>query len=279
MINGENFLNDRPNSLKKTASIISKLPLNHKRKILLKLKNINDDVLRLYPLLEIYCHEPRTRLKWATLKRGVMNDSRFTGILGTEKLGLSAAQRTFMAISELLDRKEESEQQWNNTKFIAGAFVGKEINKVHDRDKSRISKEKNDLQELKYKVLNAYLNRETYDSESEEEGGIVTLPDGRQATVVSRKQALSAQDLASELSAALSQEKDNHDLVIDSYLEKAEIEGKRLEQENLRSLYAANAQKMVGVEGSVPLAQVGDENLIQRLNRLRINDPQRSGNE
>lgn len=279
MVNGENFLIDRTSSLKKLATVISKLPLNHKKKILLRLRDLNDKVLRLYPLVEVYCHEPRTRLKWATLKRGLLNDARLTGIPGTDGLGLNAAQKTYMALSELLDRKEDAESQWNNTKFIAGAFVGKEINKVHDRDKSRLSKERNDLQELKYKVLNAYLNRSIYNPENEEEGGVVTLPDGRQATVVSRKQSVSAQELAAELSAALSQEKDEHDLIVDAYIKKSQQENEELERERLKGLYAAHKSSLSSVEGSVPLSQIGDENLIQRLNRLRINDPLKSGTE
>lgn len=279
MLNGENFLVDRLASLKKLAGVISKLPLNHKKKILTKLRDLNDKVLRLYPLVEVYCHEPRTRLRWATLKRGVLNDPRFTGIPGSDIMGLNAAQKTFMALSELLDRKEDSEASWNNTKFIAGAFVGKEINKVHDRDKSRLSKERNDIQELKYKVLNAYLNRSIYNPDDEDEGGVVTLPDGRQATVVSRKQALSAQELAAELSSALSQEKDEHDLIVDAYIKKSQQDNEELERERLRSLYAAHKSSTAQVEGSVPLSQIGDENLIQRLNRLRINDPKRSGTE
>jgi hypothetical protein len=185
-----------------------------------------------------------------------------------------------MALSEILDRREQAENEWNNAKFIAGAFVGREINKVHDKDRSRIAKEKSDVQELKFKVLNAYLNRDDPYVGDEEEGGVVSLPDGRQATVVSRKQATTAQELAQELSAALSHEKDEHDLIVDQYLAKSAEEAHQLEQERLRSLYAS--QKVLQsntLEGSLPLSQTGDDNLIQRLNKIRINDPQNSGNE
>jgi hypothetical protein len=280
MLNGENMLVDRPSCLSKIANIVAKIPQSQKLKIIKKLSELNDKVIRLYPLVEVYCHEPRTRIKWSTHKRQLLNTPALTGIPGTEKLGLNTAQRTYMALSEILDRREQAENEWNNAKFIAGAFVGREINKVHDKDRSRIAKEKSDVQELKFKVLNAYLNRDDPYVGDEEEGGVVSLPDGRQATVVSRKQATTAQELAQELSAALSHEKDEHDLIVDQYLAKSAEEAHQLEQERLRSLYAS--QKVLQsntLEGSLPLSQTGDDNLIQRLNKIRINDPQNSGNE
>lgn len=281
MLNGENMLVDRPACLSKMANVVAKIPHGQKLKIIKKLSELNDKVIRLYPLVEVYCHELRTRIKWSTHKRQLLNMPALTGIPGTEKLGLNTAQRTYMALSEIFDRREQAENEWNNAKFIAGAFVGREINKVHDKDRSRVTKEKSDIQELKFKVLNAYLNRDDpYVDDEDEGGGVVSLPDGRQAKVVSRRQATTAQELALELSAALSHEKDEHDLIVDQYISKSAEESRLDEQERLRSLYAS--QKMLKsntFEGSLPLNQTGDENLIQRLNKVRINDPQNFGNE
>jgi hypothetical protein len=125
---------------------------------------------------------------------------------------MNMCQQTWTALCQMIDHREDMEREWANAKFIGGCFAGKGVRQIEERDRGRLEQERVDREELKIKVLYRYLNR-TEDGKDPEE--FIKLPDGRTASVAKRFKAESAEELASELSAALSGEKDYHDLVIE----------------------------------------------------------------
>jgi len=211
-VNGQNALFDRPRHIGRLVKTVSKIPAPVQEKILSSLSSLNERASNLYPLVEIYVYENRSRFKWLHTKGSPIHSGLHTGIPGTDELGMNLCQQTWTSLSRMIENREEMERDWSNAKFIGGCFAGKGVKAIEERDRGRLETERVEREELKLKVLFRYLNRGTDNKEPEE---TITLPDGRKASVAKKFKAESAEELAEELSAALSGEKDYHDLVIE----------------------------------------------------------------
>lgn len=239
IVDGVNALYDRPKHISRLIKIISKIPQPEQEKIIENLGALNQKAQRLYPLAEIYVHENRSRYNWLHSQSGPVHSPIATGVPGTEELGMNHCQQTWTAVNRLLDKKEEAERDWSNSKFVGSCFNGKGVRSIDEKDRGRREKERTDIEDRKMKVLYAFLNRLGTD-----EGPPMQyqLQDGRMATVVQgnandgKFRAESAEELAEQLSAALSGEKDHHDLVIEAH-EKKLREKARLIDDYKRQIY------------------------------------------
>lgn len=211
-VNGQNVLFDRPKHISKLVRTVSKLQPRVQDKIIEALAALNERAARLYPLVEVYAYENRSRFRWSYVRGVPVHDDVNTGVPGTGVLGMNLCQQTWTALCQMIDRREEMEREWSNAKFIGGCFAGKGVRSIDERDRGRLEKERVDREDLKMKVLYRYLNRTAGGKDPEE---VISLPDGRKASVAKKFKAESAEELANELSAALSGEKDYHDLVIE----------------------------------------------------------------
>jgi hypothetical protein len=207
---GENVLFDRPNHIRRLINIIKKIPTSFQNEIILNLSYINKKAVRLYPLVEVYVHENKSRLKWLQLKNLPIHSPQSTGISGTEHLGMNLCQSTWVALNRLIDIKDESERDWNNAKFVGSCFA-KGVRSIDQQDKQQKDIERQKLEDLKIEVLYKYLNRIDDDKSMPKQ---VSLPDGRTAEVVEEKRAQTVDELAEQLQNALNEEKDHHDIVI-----------------------------------------------------------------
>jgi hypothetical protein len=212
-IDGENTLHNRDDHIRKLVIAISKIPAGIQEEMVNSLGALNSRANRLYPLTEVYVHENRSRFKWLHTQSTVISSPTVTGIRGTDELGLNYCQQMWVALNRLLDNREQLEADWTHAKFIGGCFAGKGIRTIEEKDKARREKEKLDLHDLKTKVLFRYLNRNAGPEDVAPKQ--VTLPDGRMATVEKMFRAESVEELANQLSSALSNEKDYHDKVIE----------------------------------------------------------------
>jgi len=216
MVDGNNALYDRPRHINRLIKAISKLPVPVQDEIIKQLAILNEMANRLSPLVEPYAYENRSRFKWFQICNQSVHSRLSTGIAGTEELGMNSCQQTWVALNRIIDRRDGVESDWSHAKFIGSCFAGKGIRSIDEKDKMRREKERVDREELKLKVLHKYLNRKVGKDVGDEEPVPVELPDGRQAKVVARFRANSAEELADQLSAALSGEKDYHDMVIEA---------------------------------------------------------------
>lgn len=239
MANGSNALFDRPNHIEKLFKLILKLPDVVQNKIIENLAVLNERATNLYPLVEVYAYENRSKIKWNHVKNSPIHSPLNTGIPGTEHLGMNTCQQIWTALSHIIERREEAEREWTYAKFIGSCFAGKGIRAIDERDKGRLNKERSDREELKMKVLYRYLNRTTGEKEPEE---LVTLPGGKQAHVTKRFKAESAEELAKEMSAALSGEKDYHDMVIETKQREMQQRSEVIAKERNRIIYSAPKQ-------------------------------------
>lgn len=212
-IDGENVLHDRMNHIRKLMETIGKVPSGIQEEMINNLSSLNSRANRLHPLTEVYAHENRSRFKWLHVQSAPINSSIITGISGTESLGMNYCQQMWVALNRLLDSRDRVEAEWSNAKFIGGCFAGKGMRTIEEKDKARKEKESLELQELKSKVLYRYLNRNAGPEDIAAKQ--ISLPDGRMATVEKMFRAESVEELANQLSSALSDEKDYHDKVIE----------------------------------------------------------------
>lgn len=213
MINGRNMLFERPHYINRVIKTISHMSSVVQDKIIENLAALNERSNRLYPLIEVYAYENRSRFKWMHTKISPVHSSLNTGVPGTDELGMNLCQQTWVALNQIMDRRERIEHDWGHAKFIGSCFAGKSIRSIDERDRARLEKERVDREELKMKVLWGYMNRASGNDTSPD--NLIILPGGRKASVVKKFKAETAEELAEEMSAAASGEKDYHDLVIE----------------------------------------------------------------
>lgn len=228
MVSGENVLYDRTKHIRKLVRTISKIPPKIQESIIERLSYLNEKSSRLYPLVEVYAYESKSRFKWMHVQGSQVHSSPNTGIHGTENLGMNYCQQTWSALSRMIDKRDIYDHEWSNAKFIGSCFAGKGIRAIDEKDKGRAEKERVEREELKMKVLYEYLNRG-----NSPEGpalDVMRLPDGRTAKVESRSRSESVEDLAKELESALNNEKDHHDLVVERHMESMVKTNQELEK-------------------------------------------------
>lgn len=255
MVDGVNALHDRPRNVHRLAKTVGKLPVAVRDKILENLAALNERAVRLYPLVESYAHESRSRFRWLQVGGVPVHSPMATGIPGTDCLGMSTSQALWTALNRMLDRREEMESQWSNAKFIGSCFSGKGVRAIDERDRARSERERVEREERKIEVLHDYLNRSVGKASKDQ---VIDLPDGRKAVVVrsgtqdGRWRADSAEELRDQLSSALNGEKDYHDLVIEAKERELMERARVLDGERTRMFGAPAA----AVEGS-PVAGGG----------------------
>jgi hypothetical protein len=220
MVDGNNALYERPRHINRLIRAIAKFPTKIQDEIIENLGALNERAALLLPLVEAYAYENRSRYRWLQVKGHPIHAPIATGIAGTDELGMNTCQQTWTALNHLIDRQEDFDRDWQNAKFIGSCFAGKGIRAIEEKDRGRREKERTDREDLKMRVLYVYLNRKVGKDVEQEEPVPVQLPDGRFAHVVKRFKAETAQELADQLSASLSGEKDYHDLVVEAKLKQ-----------------------------------------------------------
>jgi len=240
MVNGNNALYDRPKNLIRLIKTISKIPARTQDKILDNLSYLNAKVSYLYPLVEVYAYENRSRFRWYQLGTFPVHDPRATGLAGTDDLGMTMCQQTWTSINILIDRRETAEREWSHAKFIGSCFAGKGVRPIEERDRARLETERVERDEKRIKVLHSYLNRTAGEDDAPQ---YFTLPDGRKAEVKRKFKAESAEELRDELSAALSGEKDYHDLVIEQKQREFLDRHKSIESGRMKLMYGSSESK------------------------------------
>ena len=213
MADGQNVLHDRPRHIARLIKAVGRIPPKVQDRVVENLTSLNRKASRLFPLAESYSYESRSRYRWLQMKGGPVHSSLYTGIPGTDELGMNYCQQVWTAMNNIQDMRDALERDWANAKFVGSCFAGKGIRSIDEKDKSRQEKDRVDREEEKMKVLHAYLNRI---SGAVDPAETVMLPDGRQAEVSERFRADSVEELAEQLSASLSGEKDFHDSVIEA---------------------------------------------------------------
>ena len=268
MANGSNVLFDRPRHINKLFNLIKKLPDSVQNKIIENLTILNERSTHLYPLVEVYAYENRSRIKWAYSKNSPIHSPLNSGIPGTDQIGMNSCQQMWTALSQIIERRDEVEREWQHAKFIGSCFAGKGIRAIDERDRGRLEKERVDREELKMKVLFGYLNR--YNPDEKEPEALITLPDGRKAHVVKKFKAETAEELAREMSAVVSGEKDHHDRVMEAETLRMQSRAAIISKERNKLLYTVPKYEGMPEGGSRVIGGKAEaEALLKRMREAR----------
>jgi hypothetical protein len=277
LLNGENMLIDRHKNLSKLMKLVSKLSPKIQDKIVENISYINKKASRLHPLVEVYAYENRSRYKWLQISHMPIHADECTGIAGTSNIGMNHCQSAWVALNKMIDKREQSDIEWSYAKFIGSCWNSKGVRQADEQDRARKAREQQERDDLKFNLLMKYMKNQDLESNTQE-GKIVTLPDGRQALVSKRFMAESVEELADQLSASLSGEKDYHDLVIEQKrkeyqdkLQAIEIAKQRMWEESMRRPLpvAGSGTRILGgkKEADAYMKKMNEE----RFKRLKIN--------
>jgi hypothetical protein len=136
-IDGQNMLFSRPNSL----DYLNKQFWQWPQTILVHLLEILNSLMQrsVEALEKVKMWVPRldSRLLWRAVMGFPLCDSKLTGILGTEKLGLNEAQIVWVALNRVLDNYEEYWKHLSNAALIASATNPKGMRSLNQSIRSQ----------------------------------------------------------------------------------------------------------------------------------------------
>jgi hypothetical protein len=209
MVDGVNILPERDQWIPEVSAMFQGLDEMARRKVIRYLSEINRRASRAVVLTEAYCMEPRSRLRWSQYRELDLTSPAVTGFSGTQHVGMNWAQLTWRAVNYYEDLHTTAEREWENAKFIAGAFAGsKGLSSVNAQDKQRREKEQNERIARRDEIV-----RTAVFGQSKQEGPIKGVP---------MKVARSVEELADQLEKDLKGEKDWHDQVVEEHERKAQ---------------------------------------------------------
>jgi hypothetical protein len=273
---GRNVLFKRAENIDKLIELISKIPSAYQDKIVDNLNFLNKKAHRLHPLVEAYVHESRSRYKWLYLKKLPIHSLEATGIPGTSELGMNYCQQTWIAMNEALDEKNDAETDWNHAKFIGSCFAGKGMMSVDEQDRARKNRERQEIEENKINVLREYIGASS-GKPVESLQGTITLPDGRRAVVEGRFKAETAEELADQLSSALSGEKDWHDKAVADHFRRVKVEREVMAKQSRQIAAIPNRLLTAGTPtaggGARVLNREDADEYVKRMQALMIHPP------
>ncbi len=206
MIDGQNVLRQRPDSIHSMRDYLKSAPERVRTELLHELLTLQQTQDVELQRLEAYSYEPTSRHIWASMKGHVPNDTRLTGISGTDKLGLNSHQKAWYFLNQAEDERLALESDWSVAKFVASAYNSKGVKKFDDKDKARLKR----LHEERERIRQ----------------GIEASP-----AVLAKRGPRSVEDLHAQLQADLTGKKDLHDMIVSDFeTSLAEMRRKRAER-------------------------------------------------
>jgi len=269
MVDGQNMLKDRDKLQPELVSFFKELPVAAKQKVIRYLSEINRRAYQAVILTEAYTMESVSRLRWAQLHEVDLTSTAVSGIPGTSVLGMNWAQLMWRALNYFEDLKGQYEADWENTKFIAGATVGKGMSKIHSSDRSRKEKDRTEKITRRDRILRHVLLGEAMDGPSNGVGGQVL-------TV-----ANTVPELSEQLKADLRGEKDWHDQVIEAHEQRVR-QGYEDKAAALRAVAERHREEFEGkpLLGGTDLTQgLSSQEVQARLLRHRQLNAQRAASQ
>jgi len=230
LLDDVNVLLDRDRNLPYIIKSLKKLPSNLLSQIAEHLTILNNLSISSGALIEAYCYEEVSRQNWMVFKGQVLNDSKMTGIGGTENIGLNTYQRMWLSLNNLEDVKITREIAWDYAKFIGSCSNPKGVRTIESQDKARRNKENDEREKIR-----------TGGSLSESSVKI---------------QASSIEELMGELEHSLKGEKDWHDIVVEKH------ENKLVSEHNLQKEGYLNIMSNVPMDVSLGISSLEEKKVF-----------------
>lgn len=248
----EEFYEDFFSTIKSFPTVFFKIVFNHLEKLVQKSTECSK-------LVEAYSYENESRFNWECRKSLPLNSTLYTGIEGTEKLGLNQFQNYWTVLNKREDSKDKFETEYSMFKFLASFTDSKTVKKIDAQDKAKKDDENNRREKIKregtdYKPNVEYVNK---------------ADDGTDAIL---------EELERQI---LGKDKDDHDKIIEEYesglrknmlLQMQEL--KRIKEERRKQLenFGEQARPISPEELAERMARFRDRNSKPVTSRFFDND-------
>jgi len=232
MLDGQFVLKNR--NPKELRDLFAILPNQVCKAIFSELEKIRDEAFEAVRFLEGYAYTMTSRYKWRTLSNGLPNQEAFTGVPGSDILGLNVHQENWIHINRTLDDEDDYNRQFSMALLVASATNPKGSKTIRARHDS-VMKDAEDRRERLATTGGV------------EEAKREWKPDGWAAPVDTRE------ELLAELDRQMHGVKDKHDIFMENYLKRMRdgAESKaRQAREKMEEARKAYGDKLPDFDGS-----------------------------
>jgi hypothetical protein len=202
---------------------------------------------------EPYVYTDRSRSKWHCYKNHLLNDPRITGWKGTENLGLSSTQESWVTFNVVEDLRMTYETHNDAARFIATAVNPKGMKPINEEEVSRRKRE---------------LDRREGLVKGGEQGEVSLDALGKQ-----KHETMSGEQMAAEVNRMIAGDKDTHDDMIAQYERKMKeiyLEEKKKRESLVLDKMERNTKSMFPVTSVSRILDDGE------LEELRIQREERA---
>lgn len=251
MIDGKNMLLDREKNISELSDFFLKLPDKIGGKIIEELLSLKTLFVEVYPYIEGFSYTRQSRRDWEILT-GLPCNVEFTGVPGTDKLGLNVCQENWIQTNKVLDSEDKYNHDFSMALLIASASNPKGCKSIRSRHDADIDKVKKKREKI---VLEGYSRKKRE-----------WKPDGWAAPVDT------AEQLVAELMRQMEGKKDKHDLFIEDHINKVQQEmadRKREEEQKLEEYRKNHTGPAITGEQRILSAEEA-EKLMKNFNNLSI---------
>jgi len=212
-----------------TFELVSDIPASIIKRLYYEIQGLLARYSKCFTLVEGFSYEPSSRTLWFSNGRSIPKN-----VFGME----NGVQQLWQVYNLYDDFRDEHDENWNNTKFLASAFSPKGVKKIYDKDKSAKREEKARRERKIQECIAKYQGEYVELSETEQQKPILVT-------------AKTEEELMEEYHRWVRGEKDSHDLIVEQYKnnirnkmddQRREYEQKRAELENLeetRGIFAS----------------------------------------
>jgi hypothetical protein len=263
LVEGENVLIKREEEYRKIFEFFYNMPNILCSNILTELMALRDTAFEAVEFIEGFSYTSRSRRIWRQCNNNYPNNEAFTGIPGTNRMGLNVYQENWMLINKMLDEEERYNRDFSMSLFVASAHNPKGVRSV--RSKFESNQQLAEKRRKRIARLGSIKKREW-------------SPERWAAPVDT------AEELVAELMRQMSGKKDRHDRFIEKHMEKirqrAEEKTRKVEQK-LEEIRSRRTEGVLPIEVSQrPLTPEETQKLESRkINNLVIVNDQREAKE
>ncbi len=198
LIDNENVLIRKDYEFKNYYDFFSKLPYIVHLKIIKELLDLRNIAFEAILFVEGFSYTDQSRKKWLFMKDSP-NSASFTGIPGTDKIGINVYQESWILINKMLDAEEQYNKDFSLAILVASANNPKGARTIRGKHDAAFDR----ADERRKKLA----RKGTHKEQS-------WKPEGWAAPVDT------AEELVSELMRQMEGRKDKHDHFIDDYMKK-----------------------------------------------------------
>jgi len=198
MVDNENILLRKDYDFKNYYDFFSRLPYLMHTKILKELLDLRNQAFEATFYVEGFSYTTHSRKRWTFMKDSPSSAS-FTGIPGTDKIGINVYQESWILINKMLDAEEQYNKDFSLAILVASANNPKGARSVRGKHDAAV-----DRSEARRKKL---ARKGSHQKQA-------WAPEGWAAPVDT------AEELVSELMRQMEGRKDKHDHFIDDYMKK-----------------------------------------------------------